>query len=77
MKVQCDMVQAEEEHGLLKFDFLGLRNLKIVTMAIRSIKRRTGIEIDVEKSHLMMSMYIKTYLQMQRQDVYSSLGLPG
>jgi DNA polymerase-3 subunit alpha len=49
MKVQCDMVQAEEEHGLLKFDFLGLRNLKIVTMAIRSIKRRTGIEIDVEK----------------------------
>lgn len=49
MKVQCDMVQAEEEHGLLKFDFLGLRNLKIVTMAIRSIKKRIGIEINVEK----------------------------
>lgn len=49
MKVQCDMVQAEEEHGLLKFDFLGLRNLKIVTMAIRSIKKRIGTEIDVEK----------------------------
>ena len=48
MKVQCDMVQAEEVHGLLKFDFLGLRNLKIVTMTLRSIKKRTGIEIDVE-----------------------------
>lgn len=48
MKVQCNMVQAEEEHGLLKFDFLGLRNLKIVTMTLRSIKERAGKEIDVE-----------------------------
>lgn len=48
MKVQCDMTQAEENHGLLKFDFLGLRNLKIVTLAARSIKKRTGIEIDIE-----------------------------
>lgn len=48
MKVQCDMTQAEEKHGLLKFDFLGLRNLKIVTLTLRSIKNRTGIDIDVE-----------------------------
>lgn len=48
MKVQCDMTQAEGVHGLLKFDFLGLRNLKIVTMAIRSIKDRTGVELDVQ-----------------------------
>lgn len=48
MKVQCDMVQAEEIHGLLKFDFLGLRNLKIATMTVRSIKARTGIELDVQ-----------------------------
>lgn len=49
MKVQCDMVQAEEEHGLLKFDFLGLRNLKIVTLTLRGIERRTGKILDVEK----------------------------
>jgi DNA polymerase-3 subunit alpha len=48
MKVQCNMTQAEDLHGVLKFDFLGLRNLKIVTMAIRYIKERTGKEIDVE-----------------------------
>ena len=49
MKVQCDMVQAEEEHGLLKFDFLGLRNLKIVTLTLRGIERRTGKILDVEQ----------------------------
>lgn len=48
MKVQCNMVQAEEVHGLLKFDFLGLRNLNIVTLAIRSIEKRTGKRIDIE-----------------------------
>lgn len=49
MKVQCDMVQAEETHGLLKFDFLGLRNLKIVTMTLREIRKSTGKVIDIEQ----------------------------
>lgn len=49
MKVQCDMVQAEGVHGLLKFDFLGLRNLDVITRAIRIIKMRTGKTIDVTK----------------------------
>lgn len=48
MMVQCNMVQAEESHGLLKFDFLGLKNLKIVTLAIRKIYERQGKKIDVE-----------------------------
>lgn len=42
---QCDMVQAEEK-GLLKMDFLGLKNLDIITDAIRYIKKERGIEID-------------------------------
>ena len=37
-----------EELGLLKMDFLGLRNLTVIQDAIRSIKERTGEEIDVE-----------------------------
>lgn len=49
MKVQCDMVQAEGRHGLLKFDFLGLRNLNIITKALRGIKIKTGKDIDVTK----------------------------
>ena len=47
MKVQCDMTQAEEIHGLLKFDFLGLRTLDIITEAVRSIYKRTGEIIDL------------------------------
>lgn len=46
---QCDMVESEEQAGLLKFDFLGLRNLDIITDTLRSIKRNTGKSIDIEK----------------------------
>lgn len=60
MKVQCDMVQAEELHGLLKFDFLGLRNLKIVTLTLRSIKKRFGIDLDVE--HLPADPNVYKYI---------------
>lgn len=48
MKVQCNMTQAEELHGLLKFDFLGLRNLKIVTLAMRYIERNHGVKLNIE-----------------------------
>ena len=37
-----------ERLGLLKMDFLGLRNLSVIRDAILSIKERTGKEIDVE-----------------------------
>lgn len=46
---QCDMVEAEKQAGLLKFDFLGLRNLDIITEALRRIKRNTGKSIDIEQ----------------------------
>lgn len=47
-KSQCDMVQAEAR-GLLKMDFLGLRNLDIITDTLRLIKERTGVDIDIER----------------------------
>lgn len=46
---QCDMVQAEAELGLLKFDFLGLKNLKIITDCIRQVYNNHGIKIDMSK----------------------------
>ncbi len=46
---QCTMGEAEEMAGLLKFDFLGLGNLDIITQALRLIKRNTGTSIDIEK----------------------------
>ena len=35
--------------GLLKFDFLGLRNLSIIQEALTLIKKYKGIDIDIEK----------------------------
>lgn len=45
---QCDMGQCEFKAGLLKMDFLGLRNLDIITDTLRRIKRNTGASIDIE-----------------------------
>ncbi len=44
---QYDM-HAVEDAGLLKFDFLGIRNLSILGDAIRLVKERHGIDIDIE-----------------------------
>ena len=45
---QCTNVEAEKYAGLLKFDFLGLKNLSIVTECLRTIKRIHGISLDME-----------------------------
>lgn len=46
---QCTMVEAEKNAGLLKMDFLGLRNLSIITDTLRLIKKNHGIVLDMEK----------------------------
>ena len=38
-----------EEVGMLKMDFLGLRTLSIIKECLKSIKKRHGIDIDIEK----------------------------
>lgn len=45
---QCDKDEAEAS-GLLKMDFLGLRNLGIITETLKLVKERTGKAIDIEK----------------------------
>ncbi len=45
---QYDMYSVEDA-GLLKFDFLGIRNLAILGDAVRLVKKFYGIEIDIEK----------------------------
>ncbi len=45
---QFDM-HAVEDAGLLKFDFLGIRNLSILSDAVRLVKERSDINIDLEK----------------------------
>jgi len=45
---QYDM-HSVEDAGLVKFDFLGLKNLAILSDAIHRVKDRTGLDIDIEK----------------------------
>ena len=44
---QYDMYSVEEA-GLLKFDFLGIRNLAILASAVEIVKTVRGIDIDIE-----------------------------
>lgn len=44
---QYDMYSIEEA-GLLKFDFLGIRNLAILEDAVRLVREKYGIEINIE-----------------------------
>ena len=52
-----------EDLGLLKMDFLGLKNLTIIESAIRIIKNTRGIKIDIDKIPLDDK---KTYELFQR-----------
>lgn len=45
--VQCVKEEVEGDVGLLKFDFLGLINLDIITETMRKIYRNYGIRIDM------------------------------
>ena len=60
MTTQCDMVQVEE-NGLLKFDFLGLRTLDIITDAMFMIEKNHGVIIDPLK------------LDINDKDVYENI----
>ncbi|MGW9346790.1 DNA polymerase-3 subunit alpha [Nocardiopsis flavescens] len=63
-----------EEMGLLKMDFLGLRNLTIMDDAVKSIKEAEGIDIDLSKLPLDDK---KTYQLLQRGDTLGVFQLDG
>ena len=46
MVIQADMVVAEAKLGFIKFDFLGLKNLNVITACQRFITEKTGKHID-------------------------------
>lgn len=47
MITQYDMY-AVEDAGLLKFDFLGIRNLSILAASVKIVRKRRGIDVDIE-----------------------------
>lgn len=57
---QCDKERAEEI-GLLKMDFLGLKNLAIITNALRLIQKHTGKMIDMQNIDFNDPNVLKLY----------------
>ncbi len=55
-----------ESAGMLKMDFLGLTTLTIIKTALKNIKRRHGVDIDIDKIPLDDA---KTYQLYQRGEV--------
>ena len=72
-KTQCDMVQAEE-HGLLKMDFLGLRNLAIITDAAMLIKKRKRIHLDMERLPMEPIVFEKIFAEGKTNSVFQFEG---
>lgn len=44
--IQADMIQAEAQLGFIKMDFLGLKNLNVITKAMHLITEDTGEKLD-------------------------------
>jgi len=52
--------------GLLKMDFLGLRNMTVISDALRWIKERYGIDVDLNKLPKMIRKFTRCF-QLEKQ----------
>ncbi len=63
-----------EDLGLLKMDFLGLRNLDVIEIALDLVERGTGVRPDIDRVDLEDS---KTFELLQRGDTIGVFQLEG
>ncbi len=63
-----------EALGLVKMDFLGLRNLTVIDDALKNIKRNTGVDVDIDAIPLDDPA---TFQLMQRGDTLGVFQLDG
>ncbi len=67
---QCDM-NYTEARGILKMDFLGLRNLSIITETLRSVEVNTGEKIEIDKISLDdKAVYAQIFSQGKTDSVF-------
>ncbi len=74
---QYDMYSISDEYGgvgLLKFDFLGIKNLAILADAVKRIRESRGIEIDIETIPLDDP---KTFAMLARGETEGTFQLSG
>lgn len=70
---QYDMYSIEEA-GLLKFDFLGLKNLKIIYEAKKLVRERFGIDIDIDNVRLDDKKTFDMLARGETQDLFQLNG---
>lgn len=61
-----------ERIGLLKIDFLGLRNLSIIHQIVNQVRKDKNITINIEDIPLMIQRSLNYYRE-ETQQVYSNL----
>jgi DNA polymerase-3 subunit alpha len=74
---QYDMYSISDEYGgvgLLKFDFLGIKNLAILADAVRRVKESLGIDVDIENVPIDDT---KTYEMLARGETEGIFQLNG
>ncbi|MDP2593717.1 MAG: DNA polymerase III subunit alpha [bacterium] len=74
---QYDMYSITDEYGgvgLLKFDFLGIKNLAILADAVKRVKATRDIDIDIENVPIDDA---KTYQMLARGETYGTFQLGG
>lgn len=59
-KTQMDMIKVEEL-GLLKMDFLGLKNLSVISEAKQMIKTNHGIDLDIRNLPFEKEVFLEIY----------------
>ncbi len=77
MITQYDMYSITDEYGgvgLLKFDFLGIKNLAILADAVKRVSQTRGIDIDIENIPIDDT---KTYQMLARGETEGTFQLNG
>ena len=69
MASQCDKEQCEAR-GMLKMDFLGLKNLGVITDALKLIQKNYGINIDIEKVPFEEKVFAKIFAEGNTNSVF-------
>lgn len=72
---QYDMYSVDENGaGLLKFDFLGIKNLSIIVSAIDLVEKLRGIKIDLDKIPIQDSKTFEMLARGETEDLFQLNG---
>lgn len=69
MVTQCDMIESEKI-GLLKIDFLGLKNLTVITDTLRLVEKTRGEKVSVDRLNFESEVFENIFAQARTNSVF-------